>query len=163
LARALSCALLALPAGCYRTAIVPLADVPAGATVDLDLSGAAVERLRAAPATARLLDGFATSGRIVRRERDSVLVSVALRTQQPNARPVTTWQSLLLGVDEVRRVQVRTLDRRKTRWVAIGTGAAVVLGSTLIVYRGGQSSGANGRPIDGPENRIPLVARVRLP
>jgi hypothetical protein len=154
--------LLLLPA-CYRTAPIDLAALPEGANARFVLSGQAVERFRRDPLQAALLDDFSVTGRLDRRSADSLLVSVATRTVEAGAASSTVRRTLTLAPSEVRTVEQRTLDRRRTRWTAIGLGVATVAASSFVVYRGGRSSGNSGRPVDPTEQRWPVWVRVGMP
>ncbi|MCU0647467.1 MAG: hypothetical protein MUF00_05700 [Gemmatimonadaceae bacterium] len=155
--RLLCVTLLAALTGCYRVAPVELSALPVGAQATFDLSGSAVERLRRDPTQALLLDDFSVSGRLAARDGDSLRVTVPTRISEGTAPPTTVFRDLRLGADEVRRVQQRTLDRRRTTITATALGAATVVASTFIVYRGGRASGNSGRPVDPTDLRIPIV------
>lgn len=142
---------------CYRTAPVDVGALPVGASAVFTLSGQAVERIRRDSAQARLLDDFTVSGRLSRRTGDSLVLAVPYRVAEPGAPPSTVWRELTLFTPDVRASTQRTLDRRRTTYAAIAFAAATATASAFIVYRGGQSSGNSGRPVDPTELRIPLV------
>jgi hypothetical protein len=161
--RAVACALLPLLGACYRTAPVDLAALPEGASARFVLSGEAVERMRRDPAQAALLDDFAITGELARRAADSLTIAIVTRNVEAGAITRSVRRELRLAPLEVRSVQQRTLDKRRTRLMAISLAAGTAVASSLIVYSGGRSTGNSGRPVDGTEQRIPLWFRVALP
>lgn len=161
--RVVACALLPLLGACYRTAPVDLAALPEGASAKFVLSGEAVERMRRDPGQAALLDDFAVTGELARRSADSLTIAIVSRTVEAGAVTSTMRRELRLAPADVRSVQQRTLDKRRTRLMAISLAAGTAVASSFIVYSGGRSTGNSGRPVDATEQRIPLWFRVSLP
>jgi hypothetical protein len=161
--RLAACALLPTLGACYRTAPVELSALPEGGSARFVLSGTAVERMRRDPAQAALLDDFSVTGQLARRTPDSLTIAIITRNVEAGAITATSRRELRVAPSEVRTVEQRTLDKRRTRWMAIGLAAGTAVASSFIVYSGGRSTGNSGRPVDGTEQRIPLWLRVSLP
>jgi hypothetical protein len=143
--------------GCYRYAEIPVSDLKQGMSVRLQVSGVAVDRIRnSSSASLSLLDGFGVSGTVAGLGGDSLLVSVPRTVMEANVRQRTTVQDLLLFRTEVRDIQLRQFDRKRTTWAVVALGAVVAASVTFALQRGGRSQGTTQPPPPPPETRIPV-------
>ncbi|MGQ0647442.1 MAG: hypothetical protein ACT4P7_07700 [Gemmatimonadaceae bacterium] len=155
---------LAMTTGCYSYTHVPLGEVEPGESVRMRLSAVGVDRLRSGEdSNARLLKGFAVTGKVSRLGGDSVLLAVPTTVLEANVRPRTVEHGLTVLRSEVQQVELRRLDRTRTTWASVALGVATVTVVYLVVERGGRSSGSIPNPTSPPEARIPLGIRLRFP
>jgi hypothetical protein len=151
---------LAVVAGCYRYAPVPVTGLTPDMNVRLELSAVAVDRLRHAPdSMAKLLDGFTVSGTVSELRGDSVVLSVPTSYMQANVRLETQMHSLALLRSDLERAQSRRLDRSRTTWTGIAIG---ILGAGAVAYvlnHGERSTGTTPKP---PDTQETLLLPIRL-
>jgi hypothetical protein len=144
-------------AGCYRYAEIPVSDLREGMSVQLQVSGVGVDRIRSSGSGGgSLLEGFGVSGTVASLGGDTLLLSVPRTVMEANVRQRTTLHDLMLFRTEVRDVRLRRFDRQRTTWAIVTLGAVVAASVTFALQRGGRSSGTNTPPPPPPETRIPL-------
>ncbi len=150
-------------AGCYSYKPVTTATLAPEMTVRMQLTAAAVDRLRnGANNEQRLLDDFTVSGIVASTTADSVVVSVPTTTvPDVGARSVTFRQPVSLARTEVQRAELRTLDRKRTTWTSVIVGTLSLAAAAYAIKRGGDSSGTTPSPGGPNEVRIPFMIRVR--
>ena len=133
-------------------------------TVQMELSAAAVDRLRRGPdSVARLIHGFNVSGTVARVSGDSVLLSIPTSYMEANVRLKTQLHDVALLRTDVQRVRQRRLDRARTTWVGAGVGAVAVASAVAAVNWGGRSKGSLPKPVDPTDSRIPVVPATVAP
>ena len=152
---AVVCCCLGAVAGCYSYAPVPIGALTPDMTVRLELSAVAVDRLRTGPdSLARLVDGFKVSGTVSRLQGDSLVLAVPTSFMEANVRLRTQMHDLPIVRSDVQRAMSRRLDKKRTTWTGLAIGA---IGAAAVVYvlnHGGESTGANGKPVDPSETRF---------
>jgi hypothetical protein len=150
--------------GCYRYAPVQVTDLAPAMTVRMELSAAAVDRLRHGPdSLARLLDGFNVSGSVSRLTADSVLLAVPTSYMEANVRLRTQLHDLPLLRSDVQRVRSRRLDRNRTAWAGVGLGVAAAASVAYVLNHGGRATGSIPKPVDPTDNRIPTAVERVVP
>ncbi|MEP7384774.1 MAG: hypothetical protein ABI910_24095, partial [Gemmatimonadota bacterium] len=138
--------------GCFTYRPVTVADLQPEMTVHMQLTAVAVDRLRNAPnGERRLLDGFALDGMVTSAGEDSVIVSVPTsNASDPSMRAMQFRQPLTIRRGEVEQIQLRTLDRKKTTWVAVTLSVLGVAAAAYAIRRGGEATGST--PVPGGPN-----------
>lgn len=133
--------------------------------VRLELTAPGVERLRGGSNNeGRLLNDFALDGRLAQVNGDSVVVSIpTTTTPDPGARAVTFYQPVTIARSEVRRSDVRLLDRKRTTITSIVVGALSLAAAIYAIDRGGESSGTTPVPGGPNEVRLPALFRLAIP
>lgn len=150
-------------AACFRYAEVPIASLRPGHQVRAQLTGSAVERLRnGGHGEARLLDDFSLTGRIERAPSDSLVFAIEVAPPDATQRTMRELATVALTRGEVRRAELRTLDRKKSFLTGAAISAAAVLFAVYAVKRGGEGSGTTSQPTSPPEIRIPLGMHLRF-
>lgn len=149
-------AALSLTAACYRNVPAGVADLRPGQDVHLNLSAAAVDRVRKAPDDAKALSGFRVSGKVARLSSDSVVVTWENSVLDANARATTVKRDLPLLRSDVNDVILRQLDRKRSTIASVALGAAIVTAAAVAIKRGGRSSGSANGGNSPPELRIPF-------
>lgn len=146
-------------AGCYTYRSVAVADLEPEMTVRVELTAVAVDRLRNSPnGERRLLEGFEVGGTVASAGGDSVVVSVPSNTPtDPSMRAMTFRQPVTLRRSDVERIELRTLDRRKTTWAAVTIGALSVTAAVFAIRRGGEATGSTPVPGGPNEARVPAL------
>jgi hypothetical protein len=151
-------------ASCYSYATVPASELTPSMAVRMELSGVAVDRIRSGPDSARrLLDGFKVSGTISRMAADSIVVAVEESYMEKNVRLRTQLHDLPLLKSDVRHVESRRLDRKRTTWVAVGLGVAAAASTAVVLNFGGRSSGSIPKPVDPVDSRSSGALRWGIP
>lgn len=145
--------------GCYTYRTVGVTDLAPEMTVRVALTATAVDRLRNSPnGERRLLEGFEVAGTVASAGADSVVVSVATNSaSDPSMRAMTFRQPVTLRRNDVERVELRTLDRKKTTWTAVSIGVLSVTAAVLAIRRGGEASGTTPVPGGPNETRVPAL------
>jgi hypothetical protein len=163
LPRAVPAAAFAVLGGCYHYAATPVDQLQVGMEVRAQLSGTAVQRLRAgSESLGALLEGFTVTGHLLQMASDSLVLSVPRTEFEGDYRAHVLTQNLLLARAEVLGTEVKRLDRRKTAALALGAGIATF----VIVQQSRRGAGSTGGvPVLGgpPENRLPGVYRWPFP
>lgn len=151
-------------AGCYRYAAVPVSGVEQGMAVRVRLSAIAVDRIRqnGTSSQARLTEGFTVKGRVAGLAADTMMVTVQTSIMDASGRPRTVDEQLSLLRSDVVNAELRRLDRKRTTWAVVALGAATAASVTVVLRRGGRSTGSTQPPVPGPEARLPLF-RWQLP
>lgn len=164
-ARAVLAALttVASTAGCYTYRTVTVSELAPPMEVRMQLTAVAIDRLHSSPnGEGRLLDNFGVDGLVTSANADSVVVSVeSSRSSTPTMGGMTFRQPVTVLRGEVRQVEIRTLDKRKTTWVSIGLGLVGLAAAAYAIDRGGESTGTT--PIPGGPNEarvLPLFLRL---
>lgn len=151
-------------AGCYRYAETDVSALAPAQSVRLDVTAQGVERLRrSGTMEPRAIDGFAVAGRVARIGGDSILLLVDRSVLGQRAQATTITHNLAVLRSEVRGVQLRQLNRRKSTWAGVALGTAVVASAVFAIQRGGRASGTGVVVTPGPDNRIPWFMRITIP
>jgi hypothetical protein len=149
--------------GCYTYRSVTVSDLAPAMEVRMQLTAVATDRLRNSPnGEGRLLQGFGVDGTVATATPDSVVVSVeSSRSTNPTMGGMTFRQPVTILRGEVRQVELRTLDKRKTTWVSIGLGVIGLAAAAYAIDRGGESTGTTPVPGGPNEGRfLPLFLRL---
>ncbi len=148
---------------CFRYVDVPITSLQPGNQVRAQLTGSAVDRLRqGGHGEARLLDDFSLTGRIERAPSDSLVFAIEVAAPDATQRTTRELATVALTRGEVRRAELRTLDRKKSFLTGAAIGIAAVGFAVYAVQRGGGGSGTTTPPTSPPEIRIPLGMRFRF-
>ena len=151
---------LAGTTACYSYQPIQLAELKPNTSVRVQLTGMAVEQLRNGKNNeGRLLEDFSVSGNIARLTGDSVTLSVQTsQSSDAMTRPVTFFQPLPLARTDLRSVEVRKLDRRRTTITSVVLGTLLAGAATYAIIHGGEASGT-APPNGGPnEMRVPFFS-----
>ena len=101
---------------------------------------------------------FEVGGTVASAGGDSVVVSVPSNTPtDPSMRAMTFRQPVTLRRSDVERIELRTLDRRKTTWAAVTIGALSVTAAVFAIRRGGEATGSTPVPGGPNEARVPAL------
>ncbi len=146
---------------CYRNVPVELSEVTPGTPVRVHLTAVAQDRMmRENPAGPRR---ESLSGKFVRTTADSAVIGVESTVMEANVRTRTFYTDVPLLRQDLRLVERRVLDRRRTTLTTVGLGVAAVAAVLIAVEYGGSSTGTVNPGPGVPEQRIPLGIRLRFP
>jgi hypothetical protein len=148
-------------AGCYRNVPVELTQVAPGTSIRAHLTAVAQDRMRTeqAPGAGRVM----LSGKLVRTTTDSVILGVESTVMEANVRTRTFYTDVPLLKSDVRTIELRQLDRRRTTLTVIGLGLGAIAGVLIALDYGGSSTGTVNPGPGVPETRIPLGIRIPFP
>lgn len=158
----LGAALLTSASACFSYQPASFSQLQPETDVRVELTAPGVERLRSGRNNeGRLLRDFTLDGKLAQLSGDSLVVKVPTTTvPDPGARSVTFFQPVTVARSEVRRTDVRVLDRKRTTITAIVLGTLSLAAAIYAIDRGGESSGTT--PVPGGPNEIRIPARIRL-
>ena len=151
--------------GCYTYQRASLSELKPDMTVRAELTAVAVDRFRNSPnGERRLITGFEVDGLVASASADSVIVSVPTSSDtDPLARGMVFRQPITLRQADVQRVDLRTLDRRKTAWTSAILTTLGLAAAVYAIRRGGESSGSTPVPGGPNEVRVPAMLRWAIP
>lgn len=152
---------LLVQGACYRNVPVELSQVAPGTPVRVELTAVAQDRMRQEnPAGPRR---ESLTGKFVRQSSDSVVIGVESTVMEANVRTRTFYSDVPLLRTDVRVVQRRELDRRRTTVTVAGLSVGAIVAVWLAVEYGGSSTGTVNPGPGVPEQRIPLGIRFAIP
>lgn len=158
--RLLAPLLLGWTTGCYTYVATPLATVPPGADVRVEVTRETAARLSDALAA----DRTSIEGRVKAQEDGTVLLDVVTASRQVGFQFEPLRQTIRLAPADATFVQRRTLDRGRTA-VVVGA-AALVAGAIAWEALGGNAGGTEqppdvGQPADAKVRRF--LVRIPFP
>ncbi|MBK8250381.1 MAG: hypothetical protein IPK85_23745 [Gemmatimonadetes bacterium] len=154
-------ALLFATTACYRNVPVELAQVAPGTPVKVHLTAVAQDRLRQEnPAGPRR---ESLTGKFVRLTTDSAVIGVESTVMEANVRTRTFYSDVPLLRADLRLVERRELNRRRTALTVAGLGIGAIAAVLVAVEYGGSSTGTVNPGPGVPEQRIPLGIRLAIP
>jgi hypothetical protein len=103
------------------------------------------------------------TGKFVRATADSAVIGVESTVMEANVRTRTFYSDFPMLKSDVRLIEQRVLDRRRTALTVGGLGVAAVASVILAVELGGKSTGTVNPGPGVPEQRIPLGVRFAIP
>jgi hypothetical protein len=161
----LGAAFLASASACFSYQPASFSQLQPEADVRVELTAPGVERLRSGRNNeARLLRDFILDGKLAQVSGDSLVVKVPTTTvPDPGARSVTFFQPVTIARGEVRRTDLRVLDRKRTTIASIVLGTLSLAAAIYAIERGGESSGTTPSPGGPNEIRLPALLRLSLP
>lgn len=147
--------------GCYRNVPIELAQIEPGAAVRVHLTAVAQDRMRETqqPGAGRSM----LTGRFLRTTTDSVVLGVESTVMEANVRTRTFYTDVPLLRSEIRTLERRMLDRRRTTLTALGFSVGAIAGVLIAVEYGGRSTGTVNPGPGVPETRIPFGIRFAIP
>lgn len=156
---------LLLTSACFSYQPATFSDLRPEMDVRLELTAPGVERLRSGPNNeGRLLRDFTLDGKLSQSTADSLVVRIPTTTvPDPGARSVTFFQPVTVARSEVRRTDMRVLDRKRTTITGIVLGALSLAAAIYAIDRGGESSGTTPVPGGPNESRLPALVRLSIP
>ncbi len=156
---------LLLTSACFSYQPATFSDLRPDMDVRLELTAPGVERLRAGSQNeGRLLRDFSLDGKLSQSTADSLVVRIPTTTvPDPGARSVTFFQPVTVARSEVRRTDMRVLDRKRTTITSIVLGALLLGAAAYAIDRGGESSGTTPVPGGPNESRLPALFRFAIP
>jgi len=155
-------AALSLASACFSYQPAQVAELTPTTNVRIELTAPGVERLRnGSNNEARLLRDFSLDGKLAQVNGDSLVVNIpTTTTPDAGARAMTFSQPVTIARTEVRRSEVRVLDRKRTTITSIAIGTLSLAAAIYAIDRGGRSSGTT--PVPGGPNEIRLPALIRF-
>ncbi len=132
-----------------------------GTPVRAHLTAVAQDRMREAqqPGAGRAM----LSGKFVRTTADSVILGLESTVMEANVRSRTFYTDVPLLRSDIRTIERRVLDRRRTTLTAVGLGIGAIAGVLIAVEYGGRSTGTVRPGPDPTDTRIPFRIRIPIP
>lgn len=159
--RGAALATLVAQAACYRNVPVELSQVTPGTPVRVQLTAVAQDRMRQENPGGPRRESL--TGKFVRTNGDSVVIGVESTVMEANVRTRTFYSDMPMLRSDVRVVERRELDRRRTTLTVAGLSVGAIAAVLLAVEYGGKSTGTVNPGPGVPEQRIPLGIRFAIP
>lgn len=148
-------------AACYRTVPIELSQVPSGTAVRVHLTAVAQDRMRQENPSGPRRESV--TGKLVRTTADSAVIGVESTVMEANVRTRTFYTDVAMLRTDVRLIEQRVLDRKRTTLTVAGLGVGAITAVILAVELGGKSTGTVNPGPGVPEQRIPLGMRFTIP
>jgi hypothetical protein len=159
--RTVALAAFVCASACYRNVPVELSQATPGMPVRVHLTAVAQDRIRQENPNGPRRE--MVTGKFVRATSDSAVIGVESTVMATNVRTRTFYADLPLLRSDVRVIERRELDRRRTTLTVAGLSVGAIASLLLALEYGGKSTGTTGPGGGVPEQRIPLGFRFPIP